>query len=80
MINIVNFSIIPRVDVVLIIKGLFDLFQKNLLELIINFFMNIEMISCYTGLSTVDKFPKDDPQSCTLKISSLVNDDRTFSS
>lgn len=38
------------------------------------------MVYSHTSLSTVEKLSEDNPLGCALKISSLIDDDWTFSS
>jgi len=79
MINIVNFSIVSRVDVILIIESFLDFFQENFLELFVDFLVNIDVISCHTSLSAVDVLSKNNANGCAVEVGCFINNNWTFS-
>ena len=80
MVLIVDFAAVSRIHCILVVKGLLNFSEQDFLKGLVDFLMNVEMIGSYTGLSTVKVLPKDDSDSCTLKISSFVYNDWTFAS
>lgn len=73
MVNVIYFSVVSRSYVVLVLKSLLDFFEEDLLELVIDFLMDVDMINGHTCLATVQVLAEDDPDGSAMKVSCLVN-------
>ena len=65
---------------IFIAKGSLHLFKQDFFEFLVCTLVNIDMIYSYTSLSWVEEFTKNDSNSRTVKICSLIDNNRTFSS
>ena len=78
MVDVVDLAQIPRVDVVPVIEGFLGLLEQDGLELLVDLGVNVNMVGCDTGLSTVDEFAEYESNCSTAEISCFINDHWTF--
>jgi hypothetical protein len=74
VVYVIYFTVISRSYIVLMIEGFLYFSEENLFESFIDFIVSIDMVDGYASLSTVEVLAKNYPESGTVEVSSLVDD------